>query len=559
MNRKFMIKILYFGFILIAAFTQTANAATRTVDNNSDSAALTACTAATNDCSLRGAISNAASGDTINFNVSLTNATITLGSEIPIVRSVTVTGLGADKLTISGGGTTRLFSYMGGLTLNINFSGLTLAGGNGTGATNTNQGGAMQINGGATNATFDGMVFRNNNAAGLAGAILFVGGINAFCRVKNSTFISNSSADGSVIYDPLGFGTIEISNSTFSGNSANRFGVAYSSTGRVVVRNSTIVGNNGGGLYKPGSATMTLANTIVAGNGSYDLNLAAGTIATNGGNLIGRNTSAGGNFVQGTPNANNDYVGTAASQINPQLAPLGIYGGTTPTFPLLANSAALNHGNNCVTNNSCALAIDAALVTDQRGGARQIGAAVDIGAFESNASFVAQLPSGTVAQNYNLTLVPNTGSFTYSLTGGTPPPGLNLASAFTAPSAVFSLSGTPTLGGNYSFQVTASDGVNSLVTNYAITINAAPTAAAVTISGRVVTPDGKGLMNATVILMDAAGNARTTRTSSFGYYRFENVGAGEVYVFDVRSKLYQFVPQIVVVNEDLSDFNLIVE
>ncbi len=559
MNRKFITAILSFGFILFGGLlTQTANAATRTVDTTTDNPALTACTAAANDCSLRGAISGAASGDTVNFAASLNGATITLAGFIPLTRSLNITGPGADKLTISGGGTTRIFDYFGGVTLNFNFSGMTLASGNGIGGSNGNQGGAMEINGGATNATFDGMVFRNNSTSLLAGAILFASGIGSVCRIKNSAFINNSSADASVIYDPLGFGTIEITNSTFSGNSANRFGIVYSSSGRVVVRNSTIVGNNGGGLYKTGSATMTLANTIVTGNGGYDLNQASGTIATNGGNLIGRNTSAGGNFAAGAPNAGNDYVGTAATPINPQLAPLGIYGGTTPTFALLANSPALNHGNNCVTNNSCAPAVDAALTTDQRGAARQTGGTVDIGAFESNAAFVAQLPAGTVSQNYNLTLVPNTGSFTYSLTGGTPPSGLNLSSAF-APSAVFSLSGTPTLGGSYNFQVTATDGVNSLITNYAITINAAPTAAAVAVSGRVLTPDGRGLMNATVVLTNASGITRTTRTSSFGYYRFENVDAGEAYVFDVRSKLYQFVPQIVIVNEDLSDLNLIVE
>jgi hypothetical protein len=382
MNRNFITAILYFGFIFIGgSFAQTAAAATRTVDNITDNGALTACTAAANDCSLRGAVTGAAAGDTINFDAALTNATITLAGEIPLVRNITINGLGADKLTISGGGTNRLFSYMGGATLNFNFSGLTLTGGNGVGATNTNQGGVLQINGGATTATFDAMVFRNNSASALAGVLLFAGGS---CRISNSTFTNNSAPQATVIY--FISGSLQIANSTFSGNSGS-LGIVYSFGNQVIVRNATIVNNPGGGLYKD-SGTITLGNTIVAGNGSYDLSRNGGSaINTNGGNLIGRNNNAGPNFsVAGTPNINSDYVGTPASPIDPLLLPLGNYGGTTPTYAPQPGSLAINRGNNCVVNNSCVPAMAAALTTDQRGAGfvRQFGTAnVDIGAFET--------------------------------------------------------------------------------------------------------------------------------------------------------------------------------
>lgn len=88
-----------------------------------------------------------------NICASLSGGTITLGSFIPLTRSLNITGSGADKLTVSGGGTARIFDYFGGATLNFNFSGLTLASGNGIGGSNQNQGGALEINGGATNAT----------------------------------------------------------------------------------------------------------------------------------------------------------------------------------------------------------------------------------------------------------------------------------------------------------------------------------------------------------------------------------------------------------------------
>jgi hypothetical protein len=342
MKRIISISVLCFGFLLFGGIN--ISAATRTVDNTSDNGAQTACTAAANDCSLRGAIGSAAAGDTINFDASLTNATITLGSEIPLVRNVTVTGLGADKLTISGGGATRLFSYFGGVTLNINFSGLTLESGNGSGANNTNQGGAMQINGNVTTATFDRMVFRNNSASALAGVLLFAGGA---CRISNSTFTNNSSSQATIIY--LISGSLEVVNSTFSGNSGS-LGLFYSFGNPVIVRNSTIVNNPGGGLYKD-SGTLTLGNTIVAGNGGYDLSRnSSAAINTNGGNLIGRNNNAGANFAAaGTPNANADYVGTPANPIDPLLAPLGNYGGTTPTYALQPNSPAINHGINWIS------------------------------------------------------------------------------------------------------------------------------------------------------------------------------------------------------------------
>jgi len=91
-------------------------------------------------------------------------------------------------------------------------------------------------------------------------------------------------------------------------------------------------------------------------------------------------------------------------------------------------------------------------------------------------------------------------------------------------------------------------------TNGMVTI-LAPTAAAVSVSGRVMTATGRGLMNTTVLLTDSFGNTRTMRTSAFGYYRFEEVAAGQTCVFSVRSKRYQFAPQVVTIMEDMEELN----
>src|SRR5258708_29325091 len=59
--------------------------------------------------SLRDAIASAASGDTINFNLTFP-ATITLSSTLTISTNLTISGPGASNLAISGGGAVRVFS-----------------------------------------------------------------------------------------------------------------------------------------------------------------------------------------------------------------------------------------------------------------------------------------------------------------------------------------------------------------------------------------------------------------------------------------------------------------
>ncbi len=84
-----------------------------------------------------------------------------------------------------------------------------------------------------------------------------------------------------------------------------------------------------------------------------------------------------------------------------------------------------------------------------------------------------------------------------------------------------------------------------------------PTSAGVNVSGRVTTADGAGLRNAIVSITDMAGNVRTVRTGSFGYYKFEDVPAGGTYVIAVTSKRFIFTPQIITVNESVTDIDFI--
>lgn len=561
--RKQLTAIWYLAIILSSILT--AQAATRTVDTTSDSGALTACTAAPNDCSLRGAASFSSSGETIDFAPSLTGATITLGSIITFnFRGVNIIGPGADKLTISGNNTTSIMEFLQAQSPVI-ISGVTFANGNGIGGFNEGQGGAIETNNCPFPITFDRVVFRNNSAALNSGALLC---LSTACRVTNSTFTGNIAAKASAVSF---FSTFEMTNTTVSGNTEtllNWYGAVLVS-GVGIIRNSTIVNNPGSSnIYV--TSTLRIGNSIVSGHPSNDIFRGSGGIViTEGSNIISRNFNVQSVFPVGAPNANGDYV-SASGQINPQLAPLAYYGGSTPTHALLPNSVALNHGNNCVVNNSCATTMIAPLTTDQRGAARQVAALVDIGAFENNITFdQTNLPNGVLNTLYNTQLSAtratnlaetltttekfdlfnsNLAPFTFSIINGALPPGLSLAPNGT-------LSGTPAQVGIFTFMIKAVDGADTLagVKQFVIQVFA-PTAANASVSGRILTAEG-GLRNARVILTDLRGNSRTVSTGTFGYYRFDNVAVGETYIVSVVSKRFTFASQVISVMDHVSELN----
>ena len=82
-----------------------------------------------------------------------------------------------------------------------------------------------------------------------------------------------------------------------------------------------------------------------------------------------------------------------------------------------------------------------------------------------------------------------------------------------------------------------------------------PTAANVSVGGRVLTAGGNGIRNVTVSLTDMQGNTRTALSSSFGYYRFDDVPAGETVIVTAIAKRYTFArpQQILHVLEDAND------
>jgi CSLREA domain-containing protein len=242
----------------------------------------------------------------------------------------------------------------------------------------------------------------NVNLASSAAASGRGGGINnnGILTVVNSLISGNTTGNSASGSNSTGGGitnggTLTVINSTVSGNSTgigpSMGGGIYSFTPMKLV-NCTITGNFtpddlGNGVSGNGT-TITVANTIIAGNGNSandpDLNnplFSTPSFVSQGHNLIGNVDGFAPSF-----NATGDQTGTGAAPLNPQLGALANNGGPTFTHALLSNSPALDAGDN-------ALAKDAnnnTLLTDQRGAQRiadsgdpDSTATVDIGAFES--------------------------------------------------------------------------------------------------------------------------------------------------------------------------------
>jgi len=348
-------------------------------------------------CSLREAINAAnvsSDPNTINFDPTVFAApgpyTITLTSgELLIDKNLTIQGPGADVLTISGNDASRVFKVMASGT--VSFSGLTIS----HGMVRGDFGGGIYNNSAIVNISNSTL---RNNFAGSGGAIF--NGTNGRVSLSNASVINNSALSAGGGVSNASYAMLNVTNSTISGNSTQHGrggGIYIVGGGAVNITNSTISNNtanfgSGGGIADNNStAPVLIRNSIIALNTAQtgpDLN---GVFGSQGHNLVGRLDSAAGFFI----GMFDDIVGFGAAPINPLLAPLGNFGGPTPTHALLPGSPAINAGDNCVVlasgSGGC---MTTPLTSDQRGLARQVNGTVDIGAFESR-GFTISATSGT--------------------------------------------------------------------------------------------------------------------------------------------------------------------
>lgn len=378
------------------------------------------CATAGNVCTLRAALEQAnalpnCAPLTINFSV---NGTINLATALPLLEhpNLTIQGPGANLLDVQRNSASQ-FGVFYNISPMMTINDLTISNGNpgveGSGGGVFNDGGTLTLNrchitdntvgyigGGVGN--YDGMLTINdstisNNRAetGGAGVSNTASSNNATITLTNSTISGNqvtdaftSTAGGVLNLAFEGTAVLNLLNCTITNNSV--------SSGSTLINNRLIAGINGGGglhaggiasvLNDMGSANINLKNTLLAGNnGVQALVMGGGTLTSQGNNLDGDGTTG---FTNGV---NGDIVGTMGTPINPLLAALGNYGGTTPTHALLPGSPALNKGNNTGTP-----------AADQRGTTRPQQLIVDIGAFESCGFTLA------IAGGNNQTTLPNT-------------------------------------------------------------------------------------------------------------------------------------------------------
>ena len=101
--------------------------------------------------------------------------------------------------------------------------------------------------------------------------------------------------------------------------------------------------------------------------------------------------------------------------------------------------------------------------------------------------------------------------------------------------------------------------VASLATPRNVAGTIPPTAAPISLSGRVLTSYGRYIGGASVSLTDGSGMVRDTRSTSLGYFHFENLSPNRVYILNASAKRYEFVPKVVKMSDDLADFDLLAQ
>jgi CSLREA domain-containing protein len=353
------------------------------------------------DCSLREAIATASPGDTVLFS-SLFNSpqTITLGSgELFINKNLQVLGTGADKLTISGNNVSRVFRIGSGVTATLD--GLTISGGNALSAPVVSGGGGIYNGGGTLMLTSSSV---SGNTASFGGGILNESGTLV---VTSSTVSGNSGSLGGGLRSVTnpnigGFGRVTIINSTFSGNSADTDGGGIYNSNLLTITNSTFTGNR---ADSDGSGGGTGGGIDGGGPDTLNNTIVAGNFRGTGstpddisGTIDVRNNNLIGDAATSggiTNGVNGNKVGFAVAAV--LNTTLAFNGGPTKTHALIGcSSPAVNAGSNT-------LAVDGAnalLTTDQRGLGfqRKFAGATDIGAFELQT--FCNTPPTAVADTY---------------------------------------------------------------------------------------------------------------------------------------------------------------
>ena len=90
---------------------------------------------------------------------------------------------------------------------------------------------------------------------------------------------------------------------------------------------------------------------------------------------------------------------------------------------------------------------------------------------------------------------------------------------------------------------------------------ATPLSSEVSVSGRVLTSEGRGVTNAVVSLIEANGNVRNVLTGRWGYFNFSNVEDGQTVVVSVRSRRFSFSQSthVISLTDNVADLNFVAD
>jgi hypothetical protein len=483
-------------FILI--FAVTANAATFTVTRSDDRNAVCISGA---DCSLREAVKEA--------NAAPTDDVITFAA-----------GISKITLTAQTDQTTNIYIENAG-TLSINGLGANVftidADGRRHGNPQAGWHNRIFFTRGAS-VTITNTTLKGGYTYGSGGAIIQLGGRLVLDGVHVTDNWAAESSGGGVFLS--GGNNHQILNSTFSNNTAYICGGFTNSGGTLSVANSTISGNKsysggGGGFCNTGSTT--LRNATVTHNSA---NKGSGIYQYDNGNLNLGNTVVANNL-----------------------------GGTAP-----------ESADFCLQYNECRTELDGGTITTA--GYNLIG----------NTNADSTLPVGK--PNFNNDIVgtigspvnPLLGALSYN-GGNTPTHALLRGSpaidaGFNA-LAVDPSTGSTTLtdqrGTGFQNIVDGNGDGLAVVDIGAFELQLAPTAAQVSVSGRVTTQSGRGVTNVQITLTDSNGNRQTATSTNFGYYHFDNVAAGETITLSAKAKRFKFSQSTIVrtTNEQISDADFV--
>lgn len=499
--------------------TQPATFTVTTLDDNETDGC------AVNQCTLREAIidaNNTPDANTINFQPGL-NGTITLTmGQLVVSTNITINGPGARVISVNGNAADRVFliatPVLGG-DFTANISGLTITNGSALPVGGLSGDGGGILNGallgvisGKSTLNLTEVAILNNTATSLGGGVATR--IGAETNISRSLIAANTvNAVPLIPGGDVGGGglsnavlsTTTVFNTTISNNTSLAAGGGIlNAAGIVNSTNNTITHNQsvllGGGVVSlvgviPPLGVVYLGNTIIAKNDAlFTTNIVTSDVL----GVLGSLQSLGNNLIGSNTNAEANFTAS-------------VFVGTSP----LPNTNADLVGNVVLANQI----IDPLLGTLQNNGG------------QTN----SRLPSllSPVLNRGNNCVVTNTCA--NNPQGSNPP---------------FALL-TDQRGAGFLRLI------DTAVEIGAIELPLAPTAANVSISGRVFSSDGRPVSRAIVSVIDSLGAAHTSVTNTFGYFKVNGITAGETVVFQVSHKQYRFDTQILTPADDITDLNIV--